>query len=117
MTLRGDVLGETTPSSMAASRFKYNTKQLRYREFFLALWLWYWLFNQAALVQILSEPYISAMHLFISFFLTEFVHRTIMFSKGFFWGGVIRSQDCLVKVTIIPIPHNLTLDDLEEKGF
>ena len=62
-TLRGVVLRETTPSNTAASRFKYNTYQLRWGEFSLAQWLWYWLFNQAALVQILSEPYISAMHL------------------------------------------------------
>ena len=46
-----------------------------FQEFSLAQWLWYWLFNQAALVQILSKPYISAMHLFISFFITNFVVR------------------------------------------
>ena len=68
------VLRETTPSSMAASRFKYNTLQL-VGEFSLVQWLWYWLFNQVALVQILSEPYISAMHLFIYFFVTNFVRK------------------------------------------
>ena len=69
------MLRETTPSSMAVSRFKYNTKQLRWGEFSLAQWLWYWLFNQAALVQILSEPYISTMQLFISFFVADVVHK------------------------------------------
>ena len=39
----------------------------------LAQWLWYWLFNQATLVKIRPRPYISAMHLFISFFVTDFV--------------------------------------------
>ena len=73
MTLRGGVLWETTPSSMVASRFKYNTEQLRWGEFSLAQWLWYWLFVQASLVQILSEPYLSAMHLFICFFVADFV--------------------------------------------
>ena len=42
-------------------------------EFSWAQWLWYWLFNQVALIQILSEPYISAMHLFISFCVTNFI--------------------------------------------
>ena len=37
------MLRETTPSSMAASRFKYKTYQLRWREFSSAQWLWYWL--------------------------------------------------------------------------
>ena len=31
--------------------------------------------NQGGLVRNLSEPYISAMHLFISFFVTDFVHK------------------------------------------
>ena len=47
-------------------------------EFSLAQWLWYWLFNQAALVQILSEPYISAMHLSISSFVTDFVRKMML---------------------------------------
>ena len=75
MTLRGGVLRETTPSSMAASRFKYNTEQLRQGEFSLAQWLWYWLFIQASLVQILSRSYISDMHLFICFFVTNFFRK------------------------------------------
>ena len=37
--------------------------------------LWYWLFVQASLVQILSESYIFAMHLFICFFVANFVHK------------------------------------------
>ena len=74
MTLRGGVLQETTPSSMAASQFKYNTLQLCWREFSVAQWLWYWLFNQAALIQTLSRSYISAVHLFISYF----VRKTII---------------------------------------
>ena len=32
--------------------------------------------GQAALVQILSKPCISAMHLFTSFFVTNFVRKT-----------------------------------------
>ena len=48
---------------------------MHWGEFSLAQCLWYWLFNQAALVQILFEPYISAMHLLISFFVTDFVHK------------------------------------------
>ena len=34
MTLREGVYKEATPSSMAASRFKYNTEQLYLGEFF-----------------------------------------------------------------------------------
>ena len=45
MTLKGGVLWETTPSSMAASRFKYDTQQLHWGDFSLAQWLWYWLFQ------------------------------------------------------------------------
>ena len=77
MTLGGSVLWETNPSSMAVSQFKYNSKQLCWGEFSLAQRLWYWLFNQAALVQILSEPYIFAMHLFISFFVKDSVSKKI----------------------------------------
>ena len=44
----------------------------------LAPWLWYLLFFvQASLVQILSESYISAMHLFICFFVTDFVRKNL----------------------------------------
>ena len=39
--LRGCALRETTHSSIAASRFKYNTLQLGQGEFSLAQWLWY----------------------------------------------------------------------------
>ena len=56
LCLREVELWETTPSSMAASRFKYNTWQQRWREFCLAQLLWYWLFVQASLVQILFRP-------------------------------------------------------------
>ena len=73
------MLWENTPSNMAAFRFKYNTWQLRWGEFSLAQWLWYWLFNQAALVQILSRSYVSAMHLFIYFFITNL--RTLFVRK------------------------------------
>ena len=45
--------------------------QLRLGEFSLAQWLWYWLFVQASLVKILSKSYISAMHLFICFFVRK----------------------------------------------
>ena len=55
-------------------------QQLLRGESSLDQWLRYWLFNQAALVQILSETYISAMHLFFSFFVTKFV-RTIWSTK------------------------------------
>ena len=41
---------------------------MHWREFSLAKWLWYWLFVQASLVQILSRSYISAVCLFICFF-------------------------------------------------
>ena len=41
----------------------------------LAQWLWYWLINRAALVRIPPGSYISAMHLFISFFVTDFVRK------------------------------------------
>ena len=44
-------------------------------EFSLAQWLWYWLINRAALVRIPQGSYISAMHLFISFFVTDFVRK------------------------------------------
>ena len=69
------VLQEITPSSMSASRFKYNTQQLCWGEFSLAHWLWYWLFDQAFLVQILSRSYISVMHLLICFFVMNFVRK------------------------------------------
>ena len=69
------LLRMTTPSGMAASQFKYNTQQLRYGEFSLAQWLWYWLINRAVLVRIPPGSYISAMHLFISFFVTDFVRK------------------------------------------
>ena len=65
----------TIPSSMAASRFKYNALQLRQGEFSLAQWLWYWFINQAALVRVPPGSYISAMHLLISFFVTDFVRK------------------------------------------
>ena len=61
----------TTPSNMAASRFKYSTLQLRKGEFSLAQWSWYWLINRAALVRIPPGSHISAMHLFISFFVRK----------------------------------------------
>ena len=69
------LLRESTPSSMAASRFKYNTKQMSWGEFSLAQWFLYWLSVQGSLVQILSRPYIFAMHFFICFFFTDFVRR------------------------------------------
>ena len=71
MTLRGNVLRETTPSSVAASLLKYKFKCV---SFSLAQWLWYWLLvhevtglNRAWIL------YVSAMHLFICFFVTDFV--------------------------------------------
>ena len=71
------MLREATPSSMAASLFKYNTWQLRQGDFSVALWLWYWLFVQASQVQILFTSYGSAMHLFICFFVTDFVRKNV----------------------------------------
>ena len=44
----------------------------------LAQWLWYWLINQATLVRISPGSYISAMHLLISFFVTDFVRKTLL---------------------------------------
>ena len=43
----------------------------------LTQWLWCWLINQAALVRIRPGSYMSAMHLFISFFVTDFVRKTL----------------------------------------
>ena len=40
-------------------------------------WLWYWLIKRAALVRIRPRPYISAMHLFISLFVTDFVRKIL----------------------------------------
>ena len=75
------LLQETTPSSLVASRFKYNTNCIW--EFSLAQWLWYRLFVQAYLVQTLSRCYISAMHLFICFFVTDFVRKISEFVSFF----------------------------------
>ena len=74
MTLRGGVLLMTTPSSMAASRFKYIPNNCL-REILLSSVVMVLAFVQAALVQSLSEPYISAMHLFICFLVTNFVRK------------------------------------------
>ena len=52
-------------------------------------WLWYWLFVQASLVRTLSESHISAMHLFICFFVTDFVRK-------------IRARTGLAKEPLIP---------------
>ena len=85
MTSRGAVLRESTASSMAVSQFRYNTEQPRLEEFPLGQWLWYWPFNQVALVQILVEPYISSMRLFISFSLrTLFIRHVTQTSKFVF---------------------------------
>ena len=46
-----------------------------WREFYLAQYLWYWLFVQASLVQILPRYPISAMHSFVCFFVTDFVRK------------------------------------------
>ena len=56
---------ETTPSSMAASWFKYNAYQLRLGEFSLAQRLWYWPFVWESVFWIMPGLFISAMHLFI----------------------------------------------------
>ena len=95
MTLRGCVLRMTTPSSMVASRFKYNTWQLRSGEFSLAQWLWYWLINRAALVRVPPGSYISAMHLFISFFVRK--KRLVLQTRknhGLFGKRLIRGNIC-----------------------
>ena len=44
---------------------------------FLLFWLWYWVFVQTSLVQIPSKSYISAMHLLIGFYVTDFVRKTL----------------------------------------
>ena len=79
-------------------------QKLRWGKFSLAQWLWYWLFNRAVLVQILSEPYISAMHLFISFFVTSFdrknLHKSIKFA--------LKRLDFLIRV-IFNVPHTMAL--------
>ena len=69
MTLRGGVLRMTTPSSMVLSDLNTIPNNC-IRENSL------WLINWAALVRIRPGPYISAMHLFISFFVTDFVRKT-----------------------------------------
>ena len=74
---------ETTPLSMAASWFEYSTYQLRSGEFSLAQWLWYWLFVQASLVQVLSRSYISAIYLF---FVTDFVHKSACYNNTVVYG-------------------------------
>ena len=50
---------------------------MRWEKFSLVQWLGYRLSVQASLIQILSEHYtcISAMHLFICFFVTDFVRK------------------------------------------
>ena len=66
------MLLETTPSSMAASRFKYNTYILRWGEFSIA----------GALVRILPGSYISVMHYsFVSLLLTLFVRPRKKYRK------------------------------------
>ena len=61
------MLRETTPS------IQYLTT--------LAQWLWNWLFIRASLVRIWPGHYISAMHLFISFFVADFGYKILSFGK------------------------------------
>ena len=68
------MLQMTTPSSMAASRLKYNLTTALGRILFSS-GLWYWLLIQASLVQILSKSYISVMDLFICLFVTDIVRK------------------------------------------
>ena len=61
---------------MTSSRFEYNTKNCVREN---SLWLsgygiCFWCTR--SLVRILPGPYISAMHLFIYFFVKDFVHKT-----------------------------------------
>ena len=45
---------------------------MRLREFSSSQWLWYWLLAHEITGSILPGPYISAVHLFICFFVTDF---------------------------------------------
>ena len=91
---------------MAASRFKYNTWQLGWGEFSLAQWLWYWLFVQASLVQILSRSCISAMHLFICVFVMDFVRKTCNINWLTAWCLPLFST--LSQLYLNPFPNNDT---------
>ena len=67
------LLRETTPSSMAASRFKYNNcvRGNSLSGYVIDFWC------TRSLVRILPGPYISAMHLLICFFVKDFVYKKI----------------------------------------
>ena len=80
MTLRGGVLWETTPSSMAASRFKFKSDNCVRGNSLLLSGYGTGSCCTRSLVRILPEPYISAMHLLICFFVTDFVHKNFPFN-------------------------------------
>ena len=76
------MLQKTTPSSMAATWFKYNTWQLGYEEFSLAQWLWYWLLVHEVTGSNPVRTYISAVHfihLFLCYGLVRKNHDMYMF--------------------------------------
>ena len=83
MKYRHQVLRETTPSSMVASPFKYNTQQLPSEEFSLAQWLWYLLVVHEVTG---SNPAwtLYSSHAFIHFFLfdTDFVRKTRLWTES-----------------------------------
>ena len=81
MTLRRGVLQETTPSGMAASRFNTITDNCVRQNSLLHSGYGIGFGCRRSLVQILPRPYISAMYLFICFFVTDLVHKNIV-GKG-----------------------------------
>ena len=80
------VLRETTPSSMAASRFKYNTKQLRKIELSSSQWLLYWLLVQEVTGSNLI--FLRCIYSFVSLLRALFVRPyTENIGRRHFFGG------------------------------
>ena len=66
-------------------------------EFSLAKWLWYWLCVQDSEVRIpTGPPYIFAMHLFVCFFVTDFVGKEFDYQPL-----SCRYRACIYRVKIV----------------
>ena len=72
------MLPETTPSSMAASQSKYNTKQMGNREFSLPQGLWYWLLVHEVTGLNHARTLYFCHPLFLCFYVTDFVHKSYL---------------------------------------